>query len=176
MKCHVENFRILVKLGQSPPTSEASNIHPLLRNHAYILRMSIYHCKCMSALWLVPCGLFVRHKFKLITFWWPFSNNFSLFFSAKIFLGVPFHQSLKLNYGKKAAVPYCGQQRVWPAYFRSLISWPSSGRGHSVTAPILFSKIKCATYQKLLKRRQKNRKRKLTPQGVSEHAYYVRSC
>lgn len=85
VKCNVENFR-LVKLGQSPPTSEASNVHSLLQIHAHILRTSIYHCKCMSALWLVPCGLFGRHKFKLITFWWPFSNNFSLFFFSKDFL------------------------------------------------------------------------------------------
>lgn len=80
--CEVQRweFQNTVKLGQGPPTSEASNVHSLLQIHAHILRTSIYHRKCMSALRLVPCGLFGRHKFKLITFWWPFSNDFSLFF------------------------------------------------------------------------------------------------
>lgn len=70
----------------------------------------------MSALQLVPCGLFVRHKFKLITFWWPFSNNFSLFFQQRFFSkGVPFRQSLKIKLWEESGSPL-----VWSA--KSLVS------------------------------------------------------
>lgn len=113
----------------------------------------------MSALRLVPCGLFVRHKFKLITFWWPFSNNFSLFFPGKTFFGrggggYLFIGVSKLNYGRKAAVPYCGQQSL-----ASLLPLPNLLT--FLRARLLrkgsnsFFKNKIATYWKLLKRRQK---------------------
>lgn len=159
MKCNIQNFRRPVILGQSPPTT---NVRPLLQSHAHILRLSIYHCKCMSALRLFPCGLFVRHKFKLITFWWPFSNNFSLFFFRKDFFlrGYLFIGVSKLNYGKKAAIPYCGQQSL-----ASLLPLPNLLT--FLRARLLrkgsdsFFKNKMCYLLKAAKKKTKNRKRKL---------------
>lgn len=164
MKCSIENFRRLVILGQSPPTT---NVRPLLQSHAHMLRLSIYHCKCMSVLRLVLCGLSVRHKFKLITFWWPFSNNFLLFPPQEILffagegeggylcIGVS-----KLNYGRKAAVPYCGQQSLASLLpLPNLLTFLRARLLHKGSDS--FFKNKMCYLLKATKKQTKNRKRKL---------------
>ena len=155
--------------------------------------MSSLSCKSMPIFWecplqytsalrLIPCGLFVRHKFKLITFWWPFYNNFSLFFfsPAKIFFkGVPFHQSLKIKLWEESGSPL-----LWSAKsLASLLPLPNlltflRARLLSNGSDSFFKNKMCYLSKAAKKetKKKKNRKRKLTPWGVSEHAYYVWSC